>query len=425
MRYRGPAKHGRRFLWGALVILTICGFLSCGSPPADLRTLVPGDALVFLETNDLGRTIAAITGNAKFAELAKNKPNVSALNGIKVAIAVTGFETSEQPLTDEDSVLNFQPHFVAVAETNAWSWQTASFAEDQLGEFVNEIYGGEVELESVPKYDGKLYAWKAVDGRMAYAYLEGSLVFFGNDLTAIEKCLSVKRGETESIAKNQKIKPASDSIGYGYISTDGVAQLANIAGVTLAMKAGEEADVKSFMSRVIPEILRGSVTDVAWTATSTADGRIEDRYLIGLETETLKIFAETLGPSGNTDPDLSRFVPKEFATTTLYNFADPRIAWRSVVLTAQKRTDQVSGSLLNAFSGSLFEPYGIDDPEIFLSAAGQVIQTVAIDDDADNVAVIASFKDFEKIKKGIAKEVNFAKPPEKIENADVWRSDDN
>ena len=76
-------------LW--IILLT-----SCGSKPTDLRTVIPADALVYLETSDLGKAVAAITENKSFQQLAKTQPETSVLNGIKLVVAVTGFQTSEE-----------------------------------------------------------------------------------------------------------------------------------------------------------------------------------------------------------------------------------------------------------------------------------------------------------------------------------------
>ena len=87
-------------------------------------------------------------------------------------------------------------------------------------------------------------------------------------------------------------------------------------------------------------------------------------------------------------------------------------------------TDELSGSLIGNFSGSLFEPYGVEDPDVFLKAAGNVFQTVSFDVDGDNVVIIARIRDMEMLKKAVAKEINFARPAEKAEGADVWSSPD-
>lgn len=396
---------------------------ACGSKPTDPRTVIPNDALVYLESNDLAKTLRSITDNPKFEAAAKSKPNVSALSGVRLSIAVTGFETSEQAVTEENSVLNFQPRFVAVVETNAWSWQTTSFVENQLGEFVNEVYGGDVEMEMTPRNDGKFYVWSAPEGRKAYALQQGSLIFFGNDETAIERCQSVKRGETESIAKNPKIADDGDRLAFGYVSAEGVGQIANIAGISLAMGASEEEEVKSFVARVLPGILRNSVKELTWTASKTDEG-VEDKILIALDDESSRVFNETIVPTRAGTSELADFVPESAASATRYLLRDPQIAWRSVVLTARKKTDETSGGLIAAFSGSLFEPYGIEDPESFLSGVGPQLVTARLTPDSEDVVVIGTVNDVARMRKGIAKEINFGRPAEKQFGADVWKSED-
>ena len=398
--------------------------LSCGSRPTELRTVVPADALVYLETNDLGKAVAAITQNKSFQKLAKTQPDTSALNGIKLAVVVTGFQTSEQAVTDEKSVLNFQPRFVAVAETNAWNYQALSFTENKLGEFINETYGGEVILETSDKHGGKYFVWTSQDGRKVFALVLGSLIFFGNDESAIDKCLAVTRGETDSIAKNPKITALSaDSLASGYVSTDGVAQISNIAGISLALGASEEGEVKSFIARVLPEILRKSVTEVTWTAAKTEQG-IEDNYVVKTNPDVAAVFKETLGPANKVVTNAFDFLPSTVFSATRYDIGNPQIAWRSVLLTAQKQTDAVSGNLIVAFSGSLFEPYGIEDPEVFLSAVGSQILTAKFDNEGENNVIIATVKDLQTVKKGIAKEINFSSQSEKQADAEIWKSDD-
>lgn len=396
--------------------------LSCGSKPIDPRTVVPGDALVYLETRDLGAALRSITESDAFARISKKKPDLSAISSVKMSVAVTGFETSEKAESPDGSILNFQPRFVAVIETNAWSWQTTSFIEDKLGEFINDVYGGGVELVVTRKDGGEFYVWTSQDGRKAFALQQGSLVLFGNDETAIEKCQAVRRGEAESIAKNPKVTDG-DRIAFGYVSPDGLAQLANIEGVSIAMEAGEDAEVKSFIARVLPEILRTSVTDLAWSASRSASG-IEDSYDIGLNPQVAQVFAPALTSGNAKGWDTASFVPYEAASVTRYDLADARIAWQSLLNTLQTRTDAVNGKLISAFSVGLFEPYAIENADLFLVSIRGPLTTVKLDIDSDDVAVIALSTDIPALKKSVAKEISFAKASEKIGDAEVWRSAD-
>jgi len=401
-----------------LLVLT-----ACSSKPTDVRTVVPANALVYLETQDLGKALQAVTDNDAFRAAATSQPDLSALNGIKVGVAVTGFETKDLAGKNGSNEVSVQPRFVAVAETNAWNYQAIKFAENKLGEFVNDIYGGGVELERFPRFDGDYFVWTADDGRKAYGLVIGSVIFFGNDETAIEKCVTVRKGEAESIAKNSKL-PSGEFLASGYVSPDGVAQISNLATIQLAVGAGEEEEVRGFIARVLPEILRKSVKEVTWTATRDEPSkRINDQFSVELEPEVSKVLSESLA-GGETDPDLGRFVPATFVSSTRYNLKDAQIAWRSVLLTAQSRTDSVSGNILSIVSSSLFEPYGVDDAELFLSSIGNSIQTVKFDAEGEEVAGVARIRDLEKMKGALSKDVNLAAKPESFENAEIWRSKD-
>ena len=395
---------------------------SCGSKPTEPRTVIPADALVYLESTDLGEALEAITSNSKFQQLARKKPNLSALGGVKLAVAIVGFEASEEKVTDEDTIINLQPHFVAVAETNAWSWQTKAFVKDRLGQFLTKAYGGTIELEVVTRNDGEFYVWTSREGQKTFALQQGSLVYFGNDEAAIERCLSVKRGETPSIASAGKI-PDGERLAFGYISEDGVGQIGNLIGIQLAKSTGEDADVQSFVATVLPQIFRNSAKEVSWTSAKTEAG-IEDKITVALDNESATVFSETLVPTQATADGLTGFVPESAATATRYLLRDPQVAWRSVVLTAGKKTDSTSGTLLVAFSGSVFEPYGIEDPESFLSSVGSPILTVELTADTEDAVVIAPIKDAAKVRSAIAREINFDRAAERQFDADVWRSED-
>jgi len=393
------------YLW--LILLS-----SCGSKPTDLRTLIPADSLVYLESNDLGAVMKTITDRPAFREAAKTVPDFSVLNGVKLAVAVTGFETKEQPVTDEAAVLNFQPRFVAILETNAWNYQALAFTEQKLGEFINNVYGGEVLLETSDKHDGKYFVWKANDGRKAYALVQGSVVFFGNDETAIEKSLAVKRGEADAISKNPKITNG-DRLAFGYVSPDGVAQIANVLGVKYASEASDEPEVRSAVSGLIPQILRNSVKEVVWEASKHENG-IEDKFSVTLDADLANVFSETL--ILGTRPEYSRssifdVIPESFSSVTRYSLKNPRIAWRSVLLATTNGMDQLTGSLIVSLSKGLFEPYGIEDPEKFLGSIEPALITVRLDNDGQRIAVIvnATARDFYE---SISKDINFNGPPD-------------
>jgi hypothetical protein len=426
VKNRSLASHcGRLLRIFASLSVFICVHLwlvSCSSKPTDPRTVVPADSLIYLETQDLGKALRAVTEAEAFKNAAATQPNLSPVDGIRLGIAVTGFEGSRQDLNEEQAVGTVTPRFVAVAETNAWNYQAVSFAENQFGEFINDIYGGEVELVTSQKHDGKYLVWTAQDGRKAFGLVIGSLIFFGNDESAIEKCVAVRGGQAESIAANPKLPPA-DSLAGGYVAPDGVAQIANIATLQLAIGAGEEEEVRGFIARVLPEIIRKSVTDASWRARKTEQG-IEDSYTFTTAPEVGKVLSETIR-RGEGTPDIpEQFIPADVISATRYDLADPQVAWRSIVLTAQNQTDGLSGGVIGAFSGALFESYGVEKPEEFLAAVGRTIVTLRFDEEGEEVIAIATAKDLAKVKAALAQEIKLSAKPERLDGADVWRSED-
>ena len=374
---------------------------SCSTKPTDMRTLVPAETLVYLETNDLAAALQPIVDAKPFMEVAKSKPDFSALKGVQLAVAVTGFETSEEKLTDEHSVGRVQPRFVAVADTHAWNSNAVAFAEKKLGSFVANIYDSEPTVEKTDKNGGKYFTWTATDGRKAFALVIDSLIYFGNDESAIEKCLAVKRGETDSILTTGKIPvPDPTTLAQGYVSTDGIAQIAALVGLKFASEAADESEVQSAIAGILPQLIRNSITEISWTSTKTEKG-IEDRYTVGMPHEVASVFNETMTASDVFDEEILAYTPADPEAITLYNLRNPQVAWRSLVLTANKGNSPLSGRIINLLAIGMFSQFGIDDPELFFGATGSSIAVVRYKED-DEAAVVSRTTDAAKTSRSLS-----------------------
>lgn len=414
-----------RVLFFGLLLLTSCQSYQ----KTDLRTLSPTETLVYLETNNLGETLQTLTQSKSFQELSKSSPDFSALKNIQVAVVVTGFETSEKQITDESAILNFKPRFALIADTHAWESTAVSLVENQIGRFVRERYGEDAKLDKGEKNGIKFFNWTSKDNQKIFSSITGSLIFVGNDETIIEKCLAVKKGEADNLLKNQDFVRAVEkekdekNLAFGYVSTDGVAQIANLAGVSVAIGTSEEDIVRSFIAKILPVLVQKTAKEVVWTARKNEQG-IEDNLTIKTDAEISGVWKETLVGANNPKFEAAPFLPTEFNSFTRYNLQNPQIAWRSVLLTSSKQLDAVSGKILADASGDFFEPYGIANAETFLSAVGNEIVTVRFDEEGDETAVIAEIKDIEKLKKSISPEINFKLQPEKQGAAEIWQSAD-
>lgn len=402
---------------------------SCGSvKKTDLRTLAPAETLIYLETNDLGETLQALTQNKSFQQFAKTTPNFSTLKNTQVAVVVTGFETSEKQITDESAILNFKPRFALIADTHTWESTAVSLVENQIGRFAKENYGDDVKLDKGEKNGIKFFNWTSKSGQKIFASITGSLIYVGNDETIIDKCLAVKKGEGDNLLKNESLARVRESAGegslaIGYISPDGIAQLANLTGVSTAINASEEDLARSFIAKILPTILQKTAKEASWTARKTEQG-IEDKIFIKTDTEVSSVWKETLIAKNDLNFQAAQFLPNDVNSFTRYNLQNPNVAWKSILLTTSKQVDAVNGKVLVGFSGVVFAPYGVENIETFLGAAGSEIVTAKFDEEDDKTIVIAEVKDAEAIKKSITKEINFKVQPTNQNNANLWQSAD-
>jgi len=404
--------------------------LSCSSKPTDLRTLVPADTLVYLETNDLAAALQPIVDGKPFTQVAHSKPNFSALKRVKVAVAVTGFETTEEKLTEEHSVGRVKPRFVAIIDANLWDSQAVLFAETKLNEIVQEMLGGDAKggrSQRSRETGGTYITWGSNTG-LAHALILDGLIYFSNDESAIDKCLAVRRGEADSIAKSGKVKPADPkTLAAGYVSTDGVAQIASILGMQFAAESSDEPEIQSAIAGILPQLIRNSITEVSWTTAKTDEG-IEDKYLISMPSDIAVVFAETMAPGDESATAILSQLPVDTVSLTAYNVKKPQIAWRSVVLTAQKLIDPIAGKMIVESSALFFEPYGVRDPETFLSSVGSSIVTARFDLEGEQPVVFAKANEPAKIKESFASDIRRLKDPSPTTNSDPtveqWRSED-
>ncbi|MGB7070831.1 MAG: hypothetical protein WBD22_15170 [Pyrinomonadaceae bacterium] len=408
---------------GALVLLLPAFLLSCrSSPSTEPRSIIPADSLVFLETDDLGESIRVVTENPSFQKAADIRPDLQALNGIKLAMSVTGLDASEDSVADGAEV-NIRPRFIIVAETGLWNFQAEAFAKYELGRFVDHLFGSISTLETSEKERATYHTWTTGAGRKAYALVLGSVIVFGNDEAAIDKCLSVRRGEAEPILV-ERSSGDNGQIAFGYVSPAGIERISDFAGISLALNATDDEDAMSFIARIVPDLLRNSVDDISWTAARDGDS-IEDKIYVTLKPPLASALNKSMTTieAGGLDR-ITRLVPSGRSSVTRYNLKDPQIAWRSLLLAAQQGMGHVRGFALAAFSGSVFEQYGIADGEMFLSSVSGPIVTVAFESDDDGPVVAARVADLERMKTSVSNDIDLSGTPDDSYGTPVWTSDD-
>lgn len=425
-----PGEKDKSFFWKSgfvkinfvfCALLFSLAFFACRkTAPTEMRALLPNNVAVYLETNDLGATLDALTTSQAFLELAEQKPDFSPLDRMQIAVAVTDFEVS-----GENAVLNFKPRFVAVAETGLWSWQARSFAENQLDGFVRKNYGADARRETRAKNDGTLYQWTASDRRQVFAFVEGSLIYFATDQATIENCLAIKNNQAESLLSNEPLNRVytRNNLAFGYVSNEGVKRVADFAGVNVAVETTEESGGRQFIARLLPQVLQNTTREIVWTANRTERG-IEDVFSVSLTPEVVADAKENLTTSEQSSAKLDEFLPADFYSATCYNLRNPLNAWRASLAATAKNSDALSQKILLEYSDKLLEPYGVSAAENFLSSIDSEIVTAQLDATGEKSVTVVVVKNAENLKQSISKEVDFQAPPETANAAEVWFSED-
>ncbi|MCB1025688.1 MAG: hypothetical protein KDB79_14925 [Acidobacteria bacterium] len=425
----GPNKYKLSFRWIAQIITLAfaIGSTSCGSSPSDMRSLVSSDTLIYLESNDLSKTLKLITENKEFVKASASVPDISAIEGIQFAVAITGFNTSENQVTDDRSILNLKPEFVAVAETHLWSWQVRNLVEGALAGFVKRTYGGNVKLEKRSMSSSERYIWTAEDGRKSFAAITGARVYFGNSEEALERSLAAGRGDSESLLSNKALEleyvRSKGKLAFGFISREAIKKIAGVFGVSVAIEKTEDENARGFISRILPQILNNTAEEILWTAEANDEG-VTDNVFVKMTPDTSAILNETIVSSNTKSDGIYGFLPPETRQITRYDLKDPRVAFRSVLLVAGKNVSEPDAKLIAAFSNSLLQPYGVTDSENFLSAVGQQLLTAQLDEDGDNSFAVVTIRDLEKIRSAVSGELDLNSGFEQRGAAKLWRSKD-
>jgi len=393
-----------------------------------MRSLVPHDAIAFTESRDLAETLDSLTNNKKAKKLTTKPKDFSFLKNTQLAIIIEGFEAIESSTTEENSVLDLMPRFVAVAETHAWNWQTISLVKNQMHNFIVEKFGADTEFRQFEKDSGRWFEWIAKDNRKAFTFVSGGRIYFSNNRNSIVKCLSVKNGTTESLKINESLSKvysiqAENNAAFGYISPNGIVQIADYISILLAFNATESEIGRSFIISVLPKILQNSTSEVVWTATETENG-VRDEISMSFDVDSVNFLKDSFSQSAKFDSALLQFVPPDIFTITRYNLANPSEAWRGLLFAIAQNVDSQYRKDFIQLSNNLLNFYAVADAEKFLAVVDSNILTLRFGAENEKSVLIVTVKDTEKIKKSITDQINFQLPSKVFGTAKIWESED-
>ena len=396
----------------------------CQTPQkTDLRTFFPPATLVYAETADLSRISGVFTGNKDWKSLSGvGETYFSFLQNKQAALGLVGLENS-----GEGPVLQVKPDLVLIIDTEAAEQQTAAVAHKALKELSQRFLKEEGEIEERSVNGIRWFIITGAGDKKIFSAVSGSILLIGNSEDAVKKCLEIKQNNSESLAGNRELLRAEqygapDQIAFGYVSAAGIKELSDYLAISYALKSSEKALTREMISGLLPEMLQKTVVSAAWSARATASG-VEDSYFIETEKEFARSLHQTIKPAPPDDSFGAKYLPREIYSISRYRLEDPQLAWRGMVLSLAAKLDKTYLPLFEQFSRQMLKPYGIDDPELFLSAVDPQIITARFDEDGNESVVIARIKDKEKLKRAVSETFNTGKPVT-INGAEGWASKD-
>lgn len=405
------------FVIFAIAALVIFG-LSQGRK-GHLREAVPAESLAYFEVRDAGSLLRAMTKGDR----AKSARDFSMFDGMDLAVAVSGFETSEQELTGEQSVLNLRFKFGAVAETNRWGWQSKGLIDGPLNAFVLKQMGNAARRSTKAVSYGSLSVWTASDGRQTFAIADGSRVYFGNDEPFLMNCLAAAYGQKKGLRDQPQLESMFEDSGevfvLGWIPKRAINKFAGLAGVSAAVSGSEDGGIRGFISRVVPQIFNNSVESITWTSRQSSTG-LSDEVRFHTKDDISEVFAETMKTGKADHEQIVGFIPPDSSSVTRYSLEKPRIAYRSLILVAGKNVDPASARLLSLFSIALLGSYGVSDPESFLDSVKGEIITLELNDTERSSAAMAAVKNRESVLAAISVAKPGAAKTNMVENGEYW-----
>jgi hypothetical protein len=130
---------------------------------------------------------------------------------------------------------------------------------------------------------------------------------------------------------------------------------------------------------------------LGWTSRPYLTG-IEDQYLISLQPSIIARLTPAFA-ANNIHSQIEKTLPDNVYSVTSYNLANPAAAWVSLKTAVSSEVDALSTIVFSSLLKSALLSYGIDDPELFLSAVKGEILTIRLDETAERSMLIAGVRD--------------------------------
>ena len=371
----------------------------------DMATYAPADCLAFVEANDLTEVARGIEGTQAWKTLAgpvgapsNLLPNrwflrLARWTGIgsaeaillarsQVAIVFTGAEASQA-----GSTLTVKPLATFVVETHTTQRRMRPTIERHIEDLARRVYGQPVlsrkQIEGVD-----LSEWSSADGaRHIVAAFADTVAIVGNDESSVLHCLEAKRGKRPALAGEKQLADlrqkvdSSEANVFGFISKSGLKSLLQAFALRGASSSND-----LIASQIFSDTLGSLVDGLGWSS-KFVDGMVEDRSSITLSQGVADKLRGSFVPEDSLALGELPFVPAETHSVSLYHFRDVEGVWRDLNSVVASHADVIGAIATRPLLRGLLKPYGIDDAEAFVHAAGTRTQTIRLEENSPSVLV--------------------------------------
>ncbi|MGB7922276.1 MAG: hypothetical protein WCF57_03425 [Pyrinomonadaceae bacterium] len=412
----------------ALVLIAVVWLWWNRPQRVDMAGYVPADSLIYLEANSLPDIAEGIVSTDAWQKLAPPAgirsglgqigwlSRLSAWTGIgsadavvlaraQIAVTVLGLDAA-----DEGETLKLKPRYALVVETHTGETRTRAAVEKRIGEFARRAYG-EPRVESSEAEGVKFIKWSAPGSeRLIVAAVVGSLAVIGNDESAVQVCLAVRRGERPALAGNAQMEEMRRRVGgqaavaFGYVSPVGSTKLLEIAATIFFGQAAQDPQVQSLIASMLPQLASKVLGSAGWSA-RFAGGMIEDQYYLSLQNGVAARLGDALASPPGATFSANELLPKETYSLSSYSLRDPQSAWRAFNVALSSQLDYLSSIVVPRLLQSLLKPYGIDEPESFLRAVGSEMVTARLDDAGASTVTIVEARDETALREFVSKKL--------------------
>src|SRR5918911_1578821 len=408
----------------------------------DMAAYVPADSLIYLEANDLPEIATEITSTDAWKALAPpagirsdagrigllsrlaSWTGIGPAEGVvfsraQIAVTVLGFDAA-----DAGESLKIKPRYAIVVETHTGESRTQYAIEKRVGDFARRAYGdARVEKKVV---DGVQFTtWTAPnEERRIIAAVTGSLAVVGNDESAVQSCLAVRRNERPSLKGNPQLEAmrqrlsGSDALAFGYVSPEGTARLLDIAATAYAGQISADPRAQSTAASLLPPLARKILGAAGWSA-HVQNGVIEDRYFLSLQNGVAERLQTALASENNISLTATELLPADTYSISRYNPHDPAAAWHGLKSVTSSQFDTLGSILITRLFDDSLKRYGIDEPDSFLRATGSELVTARLDDSGSSTVTIVEVKDEKTLRDFVAKRLGRKPQSERIGDAEM------